>query len=123
MSELIARFVSRASEVVIPGGGDRPAAVLGELIDEGVVPVRFVGGEGETELDVELDLGACVLDAADFVHGTGTARLVGRLTLDDVPIRVVADVELGAMSGWARVAVCDAPSASGSISTGGHHVR
>jgi hypothetical protein len=102
-SELLDRLSATTSPVTIPCGDDRPIAVLKELIDEGLVPVIFADNGRRLELDVALDASRTELDRADFTLGLGAARLVGRLVLDDVPVRVVAEVDLSTRAGWARL--------------------
>ena len=86
---------------------DRTVAALRQGIDRGYVPVKFTGTRGGTEIGVRLDPEACDLSQADFQNGTGTAHLVGGLTLDDVNVRCVADIELATLAGQGRLAVAD----------------
>jgi uncharacterized protein YbdZ (MbtH family) len=84
----------------------RPASTvdaLKERIDRGYVYVRFTGTRGGTELGVRLDREATDLTGADFERQTGTAHLVGGLTLDYVPVRCIADIDLQTLKGNGRL--------------------
>jgi hypothetical protein len=39
------------------------------------------------------------MSAADFSRGTGSVRLVGRLTLDYVPVRCIAEIDIEKLAG------------------------
>jgi hypothetical protein len=87
---------------VIPDDGAGTAA-LAEFIGNGIVPVLFADTRGGTELDVRLDPCETTLAQADFARATGTARLVGRLVLDDVPVQAVVDIAVATLSGTCRL--------------------
>jgi uncharacterized protein YbdZ (MbtH family) len=78
---------------------DLSAAGLKERIDRGYVHIKFTGTRGGTEIGVRLERDRCDLGQADFERGTGNVRLVGSLTLDYVPVRCEARIELETLSG------------------------
>jgi uncharacterized protein YbdZ (MbtH family) len=72
---------------------------LKECIDRGYVHIRFTNTRGGTELGVRLDTDAIDLGHADFEKQTGSVRLVGRLTLNYVNVRCVAEINLDTLTG------------------------
>ncbi|HEY0451968.1 hypothetical protein [Actinophytocola sp.] len=99
MDDLVGRLCAGEHPVQL-GGRDPSAARLHERIrDQGSVFVRFPDTRGGTELLVSLDPGATRADAADFERGTGRVHLEGTLSLNEVPVRCVADLELESLRG------------------------
>jgi uncharacterized protein YbdZ (MbtH family) len=78
---------------------DRMAQRLQEQIDRGFVHIKFTGTQGGTELGIRLDPARSDYQQADFVHHTGTVRLVGELTLNYVKVRCIAHLDLATLSG------------------------
>lgn len=72
-------------------------------IEQGHLCVRFTDTEGGTELGIPIDPERSVLSAADLAGGAGAIRVVGTLTLDFIPIRCHADIDLPTLTGRARV--------------------
>ena len=70
-----------------------------ERIDMGYVHIKFTGTKGGTELGVRLDPEAIDVTRADFDAGKGTVHLEGTLTLNYVPVRCIADIDLESLSG------------------------
>lgn len=87
---------------------DRSAGALREAIDRGYVFVKFTRTRGGTELGVRLDSELTELAEADFEAQTGRLRLVGNLTLDFVPVRCIADLDLETLAGEGRLEVLSA---------------
>ena len=80
----------------------RPAKTvqaLKERIDMGYVHIKFTGTRGGTELGVKLDPESINLTQADFEQGQGTVHLEGTLTLNYVPVRCVAEIDLASLNG------------------------
>lgn len=102
VSELLHALCSRPWSVEIPVGPGGLAALV-EFIDDGLVPVLFPDTRGGTELDVPLDRLETRLEHANFERGLGTVRLSGQLVLDDVPVRVIADIELATLTGTGQL--------------------
>ncbi len=97
MDELV-RMLSQGDHPVVASPGNKATwAGLRDRIDIGVVHVRFV--ETQTEVAVRLLRDACDFSLLDFENGAGQAHLVGTLTLNDVPVRCVADVSLPSLAG------------------------
>lgn len=82
--------------------------ILQECIDRGYVHVKFTATKGGTELGVKLDQDASDLSQADFENQTGTAHLVGGLTLNYVKVRCIADIDLTTLAGQGHLEVIEA---------------
>jgi uncharacterized protein YbdZ (MbtH family) len=78
---------------------ERTTSALKERVERGYVHIRFPNTRGGTELGIRLDTAACDLSRADFDRGAGEIILVGNLTLDDVPVRCMARLDLGTLEG------------------------
>jgi len=79
------------------------AQALQEAIQRGVVLVKFTGTRGGTELGVPIDRERSDFSTANFETGTGVCRLVGTLTLDDIRVRCIADIDLPSLTGQGRL--------------------
>lgn len=78
---------------------ERSADALKARIDLGYVHLKFPQTNGGTELGVRLDPGASDWSRADFAQRTGEVTLVGALTLDYVPVRCVATIDIATLEG------------------------
>src|SRR6476646_2994545 len=83
-----------------------------EAIDRNYIPIKFTQTKGGTELEFPLNRDASDLSAADFESGKGTAHLEGSLTLDYVPVKCVADIDLSTLKGKGYLVKVEAPKAS-----------
>jgi len=70
-----------------------------ESLDRGYVHIKFTDTRGGTELGVRLEPEALDLTQADFEQKKGRVRLSGGLTLNYVPVRCVADIDLETLDG------------------------
>jgi uncharacterized protein YbdZ (MbtH family) len=68
-------------------------------VDRGYVHVKFTDTRGGSELGVRLDTDRSDFSEADLDRGVGRARVVGGLTLDYVPVRCVATIDIETLSG------------------------
>ena len=84
---------------------EKTAAALKECIERGYVHIKFTDTRGGTELGMRLDREATELAGANFDNGEGTAHLVGTLTLNDVNVRAIADIDLKTLSGQGHLVV------------------
>ena len=78
---------------------EKTAQALQECLDRGYVHIKFTGTRGGTELGVRLDPDSTDRSKADFANARGSIRVVGHLTLNYVPVRCVADIDLSSLSG------------------------
>jgi hypothetical protein len=103
MSELVNRLSGADSRVVLGDAGLSAAELHTRLTRLGAVPLTFADTRGGTTLDLAVDAERTVLDTADFTAGTGRLHLEGTLTLDRVPVRCTADVDLASRAGTGRL--------------------
>lgn len=99
MNQLVEKLSSGEHEVEISIRPDRTPAALKKCLDNGYVHIKFTQTRGGTDLYVPLDKTATDLSRGNFEEATGTIKLVGKLTLDYVPVRCSAEIDLSTMSG------------------------
>ena len=110
MSDLVERLSRGKHPVEASLRPTKTVEALRERIDLGYVHVKFTDTRGGTELGFRLDPAATDLGQADFEGKAGTVRLAGDLTLDYVPVRCVADIDLDTLSGTGHLELLpDAP--------------
>src|SRR5262245_3782517 len=98
MNDLVARLAQGRQPLVFARSGQLGGArELKAAIDRKYVQLKFTATRGGTELGFDLDLAACDFARADFEAARGSAHLEGELTLDYVPVRLVADIDLGSL--------------------------
>lgn len=83
---------------------ERTVELFQEALERGYVHVLFPNTRGGTELGVRLDREASDLSGADYAAAAGRVRLVGDLTLDDVPVRFHGTIDLDTLKGTGRLA-------------------
>jgi hypothetical protein len=105
MDELVQRLADGRHPVTVGGPQPSLAEFRRRVHELGYVFVKFTGTDGGTDLGVRLDLDASDMGSADFEQGTGTARVVGKLVLNDVPVRCVADIDLASLNGSGHLVV------------------
>jgi hypothetical protein len=74
-------------------------------VDRGMVHLKFTETRGGTELGIPIDRERSDFSNADLDKGTGTARIVGELTLDYVRVRMWATVDIAAFDGTGHLEV------------------
>jgi len=99
VNDLVKRLSEGSHAVEVSLRPERTLKLFKEQLDRGHVLVKFTETRGGTELGVPLDKSRSDLTQANFETETGKVRVCGELTLDYVPVRVVADIELPAMKG------------------------
>ncbi len=105
MNELVERL-ARGGQPVTVGGPSPQIADLQERIEQlGYVFIKFTETRGGTDLGVRLDRAATQTAGADFAHATGQVHIEGTLTLDFVPVRCVADIDLATLTGTGHLIV------------------
>jgi uncharacterized protein YbdZ (MbtH family) len=97
--DLVKRLCTGAHAVEVILRPEQSAQALKVCIDSGYVHIKFVNTNGGTELGVRLEPNALDLGAADFAHQSGHVHLVGGLTLNYVPVRCIADIDLATFTG------------------------
>ena len=99
MNDLVKRLSEGSHAVEVSLRPERTVKLFREMLDQGHVLVKFTQTQGGTELGVPLDKSRSDLTHANFDAETGKVRLCGELTLDYVPVRVVADIDLPSLQG------------------------
>jgi hypothetical protein len=81
---------------------EKTVSALRDCIDRGYVHIKFTDTKGGTELGVRLDGTQTSLNGGDFGAGQREVRLAGSLTLDYVPVKCVAVINLPELigEGW-----------------------
>jgi uncharacterized protein YbdZ (MbtH family) len=78
---------------------EKTTRALKESIDRGYVHIKFTDTKGGTELGFRLDKDLSDFSQADFENQSGTIHLVGRLSLNYVKVRCIADLDLQTLTG------------------------
>jgi len=91
---------------------ERTAELFKEAIDRDYIQIKFVQTKGGTQLGFRLNRDASDLSAADFEGGKGTVHVEGSLTLDYVPVKCVADIDLSTLEGKGHLVKVEAQRAS-----------
>lgn len=99
MSELVRKLSEGQHKVEVSLRPQSTPVALRESIGKGYVHLRFTETRGGTDLYVPLLPDQNELAAGDFDNGRGVITLVGRLTLDYVPVRCIAAIDLQTMQG------------------------
>ena len=105
MNELVKRLSEGSHAVEVSLRPERELKYFKEQVDRGHVLIKFTETRGGTELGVPVDKTRSDFTQANFETGTGTAHVAGEITLDYVPVRVVADIELPSMRGQGHLEI------------------
>ncbi len=96
---LVNRLCAGDHPVVLSHRPEPSVKLFKEAVDNGYLRLKFIDTKPGTELGVNLDLSACDLGAANFEEGTGSALIVGNLSLDYRKVRCVANIDLAMLAG------------------------
>jgi len=99
VNDLVKRLSEGSHAVEVGLRPERTVKLFKEQVDRSYVLIKFTETRGGTELGVPLDKTRSDLTELNFDAETGKGKIVGELTLDYVPVRVVAEVELPSMKG------------------------
>jgi hypothetical protein len=115
MNELVTKLTTGKHPVEIVLRPERTVAALRECIERGYVHIKFTDTRGGTELGVRLDRAQTNLNGEDFSTGQGEVRLAGSLTLDYVPVKCVAIINLSELNGegWLEPEAAQSQSVAG----------
>jgi hypothetical protein len=105
MSDLVQRLCAGDHRVEVVTRPERTIDAFKASLDRGYIHIKFTETKGGTELGVRVDPTLSELATADFPNQRGQIRVVGRLTLDYVPVRCVADIDIPSLSGTGRLEI------------------
>ena len=105
MNDLVKRLSEGSHAVEVSLRPERTVKLFKEMVDRGHVLIKFTETRGGTELGVPLDKTRSDWTQANFEAETGKVRVAGELTLDYVPVRVIADIELPSMQGQGHLEI------------------
>jgi hypothetical protein len=112
MDSLVERLSQGEHSVEISLRPERTLKYLKECLDRRYVHVKFTETRGGTELGFQLDAKDSDLSKANLEVGTGRLRLVGVLTLNYVPVRCIAHIDLETFGGTGRLEVIESTEPS-----------
>jgi hypothetical protein len=108
VNELVARL-AQGDHPVIVGGPHPSVEELKKRIEEiGYVFIKFTDTQGGTDLGVRVDKPATDLRNAHFDQAAGVVHVEGTLTLNYVPVRCVADIDLATLNGTGHLVIVEA---------------
>ena len=99
MNDLVKRLSEGSHAVEASLRPEKTLKYFKDQIDREYVLVKFTETRGGTELGFKLDKTRSDLSQGDFEAGTGNVHVSGELTLDYVPVRVHADIDLASLQG------------------------
>jgi hypothetical protein len=99
MSDLPHRLSEGQHPIEVVLRPHKTMVALKESLERGHLNIRFTGTRGGTELGVPLESERSDLSQINFEEEQGRFTIAGRLTLDYVPVRCVADIELPSLQG------------------------
>lgn len=105
MDELVSRLAQGDHPVTV--GGPRPSLeeFQKRVTEMGYVFLKFPETRGGTDLGVRVDQSATDVSQADFARQQGVVHVEGTLTLNYMPVRCVADIDLATLKGTGHLAI------------------
>jgi hypothetical protein len=111
MDELVSKLAQGDHPVELSVRPQKSPAALKTRLEDGFVHVRFTATRGGTELGVRLDPQESDWSAADFEKGEGRIKVSGRLKLNYVPVKCIAEVDLKTFEGLGHLEIIASASA------------
>jgi len=105
VNELVERLAQGDHPVTVGGPQPSREEFRRRLTEIGYVFIKFTDTRGGTDLGVRVDTSATDLNGVDFARGVGTAHVEGTLTLNYVPVRCVADIDLTTLNGTGHLVI------------------
>lgn len=105
MNDLVQRLSEREHHVVVGGPQPTLQEFQKRVTDMGFVFIKFTETRGGTDLGVRVDKSATDVSKANFEQGNGSVHVEGTLTLNYVPVRCIADIDLASLQGTGRLLV------------------
>lgn len=107
MNELVQRLAQGEHPVTVGGPQPSLSELRKRLVEIGYVFVKFTNTRGGTDLGVTIDQAATDMSQANFEAGSGTVHIEGTLTLNYVPVRCVATIDLATLAGTGHLVVLE----------------
>ncbi len=105
MNELL-EYLAQGDHPVIIGGPKPSREELKTRIETiGYVFIKFTDTRGGTDLGVRVDKAATGVREGDFDDASGRVHVEGTLTLNYVPVRCIADIDLATLSGTGHLVI------------------
>jgi hypothetical protein len=114
MNDLVQRLSEGQHPIEVTVRPERTIQAFKECLDRDYVHVKFTATRGGTELGVPVDRTRSDFSGANLEAGTGRLTIVGALTLDFVPVRCVAEIELPSLTGQGHLEPVGDASPAGS---------
>jgi len=105
MSDLVRKLSQGSHRVELTLRPEKNRQTLKGCLERGYVHVKFTDTRGGTELGVKIDEGTAQLALAGVDGGESAIHLSGNLSLDYVPVRCVADINLDTFEGTGHLEV------------------
>jgi hypothetical protein len=105
VNDLVKRLSEGDHPVEVSLRPERTVKGFKESLDRGHVLIKFTGTRGGTELGVPVEKDLLDVSQVNFENETGKVHLTGKITLDYVPVRVVADIELPSLQGQGHLEI------------------
>jgi hypothetical protein len=99
MNELTERLATGDHPVTLGGPSPSREELKHRIEEIGWLHIKFTGTRGGTDLGIRLDREKTDLSAVDFENGKGTLHVEGTLTLNNDPVRLIADLDLATLDG------------------------
>jgi hypothetical protein len=105
MDELVNRLSQGKHPITV--GGPRPSLneFYKRVTEMGYVFLKFTDTRGGTDLGVRIEEDRIDMSRADIEQGVGIAHIEGRLALNFINVRCVADIELATLNGTGHLVV------------------
>jgi hypothetical protein len=99
LNALVERLAQGNHPIILGGPTPNAADLQNRIADVGYVFIKFTDTQGGTDLGVRVDAAATDARNADFAQATGKVHIEGTLTLNFVPVRCIADIDLATLQG------------------------
>jgi len=99
MNELVKKLSEGSHPVELALRPDKSCQVLTQCLERGYLHIKFTGTSGGTELGVTIDHDTIQKALTDINDGKSTIHVSGTLTLDYVPVRCLAEIDLNTYGG------------------------
>lgn len=103
MNDLVKRLSESEQPVIVGGPSPSAEQFINQLTNIGYAFIKFTETSGGTDLGLRIDPVNTKVQEANIEEGTGNVHVEGTLTLNFIPVRCVAEINLETMAGTARL--------------------